>query len=723
MMRVCGWIVAATLCGTPALASLALVAKARAVPKPQATAPIDFPTGVLPLLTKAGCNSGTCHGAAIGQGGFRLSLLGYDPESDHAAISRELGGRRLQLNAPTESLLLRKASGITPHGGGSRIAAASAAHGKIQAWISAGAPYGTVSRSLSALEITPRELLLPALGRRQNLKVVARFSDGSREDVTPLALFSSDDDAVASVDPTGVVTVRGRGLTPVMVRYLGEVAAVRAGAPFADQPLKASLPAASGPVDAAVFPELARLRLPLSPLSEDDEFLRRVYLDLLGVLPTPEEVRAFLADTDQAKRTALIDRLLTRPEFTDYWTLHWAELLRIDSKRLGPGAAQAYHSWLRSQVARNTPLHEMARSLLTASGDAAVVGPVNFYRSASDPRDLSEVASRTLLGVRVECARCHNHPFDRWTQNDYYGFAALFARVRFEGTRLVDAAQGELEHPKSGLTVAPKPLGVSVTTATTLQDRRAVLAGWLLADGNRLLARNLANRIWKKLMGRGLVEPVDDLRASNPPSNPALLHALTEELAAGGYDLRKLVRTIVSSRTYQSTSRSVPGNKPDDRFSSHSLVRPLPAQVLADAISQATGVPDQYAGQAPGTRAVQLLDGRVPSETLDALGRCLREGPCDPAGLQGGLPAALHLINGEGINAKLSSGVAERLTREGLSDRAMVEELFLRTLSRFPDERERSECEKLLASSPARRERIQDLFWALLNSREFAFNH
>ncbi|MFN3651578.1 MAG: DUF1549 and DUF1553 domain-containing protein [Armatimonadota bacterium] len=713
MTRAAGWLLTAVLLGSPAVAAPAA--------RPAAAVRADFPTRILPLLTKAGCNSGTCHGAAIGQGGLRLSLLGYDPEADHAAIARELGGRRLQLAAAEESLLLRKASGNLPHGGGVRLAKETGAYRQLRDWISAGAPYGEEPRRITTLEVNPKELLLPAPGGRQALRVVARFSDGSQEEVTPLALYSADDEAVASVDDAGIVTVTGHGLSPVLVRYLGLVAAVRAGSPYSDRPSSEPFPAARGPVDPAVFSELRRLRLPLSPRSADDEFLRRLYLDLLGVLPTPEEVRAFLQDRSAGKRERTIEALLARPEFTDYWTLQWAELLRIDSKRLGAGPASAYHRWLRTQIEQNRPLSEVVRELLTAAGDAGEHGPVNFYRAATDPRDLSEIASRSLLGVRLECARCHNHPFDRWTQDDYYGFAAFFARVRFNGSQLVDLDRGELEHPKTGEPVAPRLLGE--VEAVSVAERRPALAQWLLSGGNERLARNLANRVWKRLLGRGIVEPVDDLRVSNPPTNPALLEALTRELTTSGYDLRRLVRTIVSSRTYQSSSRAVAGNERDDRFFSHALVRPLPPEVLADGIAQATGVPEEYAGYPAGTRAVQLVDGRVPSETLDALGRCRRETGCEPGALQGGLRSALHLINGDGINARVASGIAARLLQEGRPDREIVEELYLRTLCRFPEERERAHWADLLARAPARRERVEDLLWALLSSREFAFNH
>jgi len=659
----------------------------------------------------------------VGRGGFRLSLFGYDAESDYERITRELGGRRVHLGEPDASLILRKAGGQLPHGGGVRLPKSGPLYAAVRTWIAAGAPYGESARAVNRLEVTPEEALLAAKGRMQQVRVTARFSDGSSEDVTALALYTSQDDGVATVDAEGMATVLRPGLATIMVRYLGQVAAARVGMPFAAA-APAAAPASSNVIDAQVFPALQRLRLTPSPPSDDNEFLRRVYLDVIGTLPTAAEARSFLSDRDPAKRTKLIDELLARPEFVDYWTLKWADLLLINSKRLGAEPAAAYHHWLRAQVAANTPFDRVATTLIETGGDFRQDAPANFVRIASDPRDVAEFASRSLLGIRVECARCHNHPFDRWTQNDYYGFAAFFARTRAEGTRVVTLAQGEVDHPKTGRPVPPRALGAHAVAMPPAGDRRRSLAQWLKTDGAPMLARATANRVWKHLMGRGIIEPVDDVRVSNPPSNPALLDALTQELLRSGYDLRKLVRTIATSRTYQLASRPNDVNRADRQFFSHAYLKPLPAQVLADAVAQATGVPNDYPGLPTGTRAIQLVDSLIPSEALDVFGRCRREASCETdAQPGGGLSQALHLINGATLNDKLASGIVAKLVRDGATNGDAVDELYLRTLSRLPEPRERDHWSKSLAASTNRTESLEDLLWSLLNAREFAFNH
>jgi hypothetical protein len=686
--------------------------------------PVDFTTWVLPVLTKAGCNTGACHGAAIGQGGFRLSLLGYDPQADYESITREFEGRRINLAAPEESLLLRKPTMLAPHGGGLRFTKGSPSYKALRSWLAAGAPFGSGGIRVTRLEVTPADLLLPAPGRSQQLRVTAVLSNGKREDVTALALYTSNDEARAAVTPSGRITLRERGLATLMVRYLGQVAAVRIGVPYGPASSAGPPVPPNNFIDTKVFAELRRLGIPPSPLSDDSEFLRRVTLDVIGTLPTPEEVRAFLREPPSArKRQKAIDRLLRRPEFTDFWTLKLADMLLIDSKRLGDEPARAYHDWLREQVAQNTPLDQVVKTLLTAEGDVARNGPANFYRTASDPRDMAEFVSRTFLGVRVQCARCHHHPFDRWSQDDYHAFAALFARVGYDGTRVAVKDRGEVEHPKTGKPVLPRLLGGAGLPAAPL-DRRAALSEWVTSAQNPFFAPAVANRVWKHLMGRGIVEPVDDVRATNPPSNPALLRALAAEFTRSGYDLRHLVRTIGSSRTYQLTSRTTGINRQDDRFFSHATLKPLPAHVLADAVAQATGVPDEFADAPPGTRAIQLADARAASYTLDVFGRCPRATGCeDPTQFGGGLSQALHLINGAVINAKLRSGVVERLLADSRSDREIVEELYLRTLSRFPAASERAHWERTLKAAAKRKETAEDLLWALLNAREFAFNH
>jgi hypothetical protein len=684
---------------------------------------LRFRTGVLPVLTQAGCNAGSCHGAATGQGGFRLSLLGYDPEADHERITRELGGRRIQLAEPADSLLLRKAAGGLDHEGGRRLPTGSAGYDLLRRWVAAGAPYGPRELHVTGIEVEPTDLWLPAPDSSRQLRVTARLSDGSVSDVTARALYTSNDEAWIGVTPTGRLTVTGRGLASVMVRYSGQVAAVRVAVPLGDKPVQAADFPARNYVDTAIAAELVRLRVRPSPLSGEAEFLRRVHLDLTGRLPEEGAVREALAETSGIPGTAVrdqwIDALIDSEAFTDFWTLKLGDLLLLN----GNGQpASTYHAWLRQQVAERVPLDQMVRSLLTASGELAREGPANFLTLASDPRDLGEQVSRMFLGAQLACARCHAHPTDRWTQEDAHRFAAYFARLTRDGGILRVADRGEVEHPKTGLPLAPKPLGTPAGEGNPAADRRVELAGWLTASDNPYFARTWANRIWRELMGRGLVEPVDDLRLTNPATHPALLDALAADLVANRFDLRHLVRTVVQSRTYQLTSRSEAGNALDTQLYSHARLKPLPAAVFADAVAQVTGVPDVFPGQSPGTRAVQLISPATPSAALDVLGRCQRRRACDssaPAG--GGLAQALHLLHGSTINDKLGKGIAVELQSQPATE--VVERLFLRAFGRRPDPAERTAAVTWMEAAPERSTAVQDLLWALLNSREFALNH
>jgi hypothetical protein len=685
---------------------------------------LDFPTRVLPILTKAGCNAGACHGAGIGQAGFKLSLLGYDPHADHDTLTRELSGRRIDLASPADSLILRKATRSIRHKGGHRLDVDSDDYRTLIAWIEGGAAYGPADLRVRRIDVSPSDVLLGGPGQSVRLKVTATLSDGTRHDVTGHALYDSNDEGVVEADADGRLTVVRRGPTAVMVRYGGQVAAVRVAAPFRDAEVPGTALTSHSFIDDKVFAELRRLRVSPSPVSGDAEFLRRVYLDVIGRLPTVAQSRAFLADNDAGKRLRVIDELVRGDDFTDVWTLRLADLLLIDSKRLGAAQARAYHSWLRRRVAQNVPLDRLVRDLMTTVGDAATEGPANFHRLTQDPRDMGEYVGGALLGVRIACARCHAHPFDAWTQDDYYGFAAYFARTMQEGGRVILSDRGEVQHPKTQKNVAPKPLGAAPPALGDV-NRLASLAQWTTSPSNPYFARNMVNRVWRHLLGRGIVEPVDDVRVTNPPSNPALLDALAADFIASGHDLRHLVRTIVASATYQLSSRPTDDNRLDDHLFSHAYPRPLAAQVLADAIAQATGVADAFPDYPPGTRAVQLIDARTPSEALDVLGRCTRDLSCETQSRGGGgISQALHLMNGLTINPKLRGGLVDQVIREKLSDRQAIEELFLRTLCRVPSGQELTFCERSLSdAAAAKREAIEDLLWTLLNSREFVYNH
>ncbi len=686
---------------------------------------LPFRTGILPLLTKAGCNAGACHGAATGQGGFKLSLFGYDPTEDFERITRELGGRRIDRAAPSESLLLRKPSRQLTHEGGRRLPRDGDAYGKVQRWIEEGAPFGPQDLRVTAITVNPAESFLPMTNTTFSLHVTAQLSNGSQEDVTSLALYLSSNDALAEVGNQGKVHVSGRGVASVMVRYSGQVGVARVMVPFSDELAREDSFPADNIIDQHIGAELKRLRLRPSSLSRDGEFLRRVHLDLTGCLPSLDTARAFLdGPSSPAARRQVIDELLASSEFVDLWTLRLAELLLIGGKRAGDDATRAYHGWVREQVARNTPYDEIVRAILTASGPLTTAAPANFFTLASDPRDLAEHASRIFLGTQIACARCHAHPADRWTQEDYHRFAAYFARVSHEGDTIKISSRGEVDHPKTGAAMSPRPLGGSTISRDPDADRRIELAAWMTNANNPLFARTIVNRVWKLLMGRGLVEPVDDLRPTNPATHPALLEELAEDFTTHGYDLRRLIRSIVTSRTYQITSRTEGLNRLDDHFFSHAYLKEMPAATFLDAVAQVTGIPEVFDGYPEGTRAVQLIGVRTPSYALDVLGRCSRDGPCDGGSRPGGgLAQALHLINGGTLNAKLGGGIVAELLQRVSSDRERIEELYLRALTRRPEAEEFTEWEPRLASASNKSEAVEDLLWTLLNSREFAFNH
>lgn len=705
---------------------------------------------VIPVLTRGGCNAGACHGAAPGKNGFRLSLLGYDPEADHDNLLRQGGGRRINRAAPEASLLLRKAAGELPHGGGARFRPGSAEMGILADWIAGGAP-GPDPRApeVMHLVVAPTAAALPT-GSVRPLRVTAHYTDGGRRDVTALARFASNAEHLATVNGEGRVTLHRVGEAVIRVSFRGNVAVARLAVP-SSVPVPAgvdpwSLPADSSPLDRAVFGKLRRLRFQPSPGCTDAEFLRRAYLDLTGAVPPQEAADRFLREATAARvppgrgpagaadaadvRRRLVERLLESPEFTDLWTYRLGDLLRSTRRKLGPKGNRRFHEWLRAQVAANRPWDQLVRELLTSRGSLWDVGPANFYGTAAGPEELAEITSQEFLGIRLQCARCHDHPFDRWRQADYYRFAAFFARMQVKngGERgdpvVVLRDEGDVKHPKSGAVLPARSLDGAV--AATQPDPRLDLADWLTAPGNQWFARNLANRVWKHLMGRGLVDPVDDVRASNPPSNEEALTVLAAGFQESGYDLRELVRTIATSRVYQLAAVTNASNRFDESQFSHHIVRRLSAEQLLDSLVAATGVPERFAGAALGTRAAQLSDTSVPSYLLDLFGRPARAGVCeceredDP-----NLAQVLHFMNGESVNRRLLApgGRLARLLDSGAGDATVVRELFMAALTREPNFAERAGALAALARAPSRRQALADLFWALLNSREFLFTH
>ncbi len=694
--------------------------------------PFHFENDVIPILTKFRCNSSSCHGKAEGQNGFKLSVFGFDPAADYAALTKESRGRRVFPAAPEHSLLLQKISGRVAHGGGLRIPRGTPEYELLRGWIAAGMPFGDpASPRVVQIRVTPRERLL-GMKARQQLRVTARYSDGREEDVTHYARFQSNSDGLATVSEDGLVTT---GETPgevaIMAAYMGavDVFTVLIPRPGRIDPYPA-VPA-NNFIDPLVFHKLRKLNIVPSGPADDAEFLRRVYLDVIGTLPTAAEARRFLADRRPDRRARLVDDLLDRPEFADYWALKWADLLRVDRQALGHKDAYAYYQWIHDSLAANKPLDQFAREIVTAEGPLAAVGPANFYKVVPKPGAAASTLAQVFLGIRLACAECHHHPFDRWSQTDYYGMQAFFTQVNLRntpaGTLVVVGDGPPTKHPRTGATILAHALDRPSPTASLPEDRRRVLAEWLTGPDNPWFARNLANRTWAHFLGRGLVEPVDDVRATNPPTNPELLDALARHLVASHYDFRNLIRTITASRVYQLSSRPNATNEHDEQNYSRALFKRPDAEVLLDMVCQTTGVGERFAGTPAGTRAVQLWDSKVPNYFLKLFGRPVRASACAcERSHQPGVAQVLHLLNGPEIHAKLThvKGTLARLVNTQADDGNLVDELYLTFYSRFPTAAERKTAVDYLRKDPAqRREAAEDLAWGMMNSLEFLFNH
>jgi mono/diheme cytochrome c family protein len=701
-------------------------------------APPRFITDVLPVLAKAGCNQGACHGAGSGKGGFKLSLRGYDPDWDYEAITRMAGGRRVTPAQPENSLLLRKPTFTVSHRGGQIFKVGSPEYRLLRDWIAKGLPAPSEKEpKVTRLEITP-PVRTVAVGDVQRFQVRARYSDGTVRDVTGQTLFSASDGAVAAVAPNGEAKVVGQGEAAVLVRYQSLVATARLVSPYGPpRPLPTSTQGPSAQsgeaqIDRLVSQKLAALGLETSPLCSDSDFLRRATLDVIGLLPTPEEAKAFLADRDPQKRAKLIDALLERPEYVDFWTLKWGDILRCSRQLLTDRGMYALNSWIRRSVAENKPWNQFARELLLAQGSAFADGPANFFRAASSPETLAETTSQVFLGVRIQCAKCHNHPYEKWTQNQYYQMAAFFARIKAKdgetpGERVIyTSAEGEEMHPKTHKAVVPTALDAAPVPASFTGDRREALAEWLTSPQNPFFARILVNRLWRHFMGQGIVEPVDDLRVTNPPSNPALLDWLAADFTRHGYDLKYLMRAILRSQTYQRAAEPKGNNAPDTRFYSHYAFKRLGAEQLLDALASATGVSEKFAGYPSGIRAAALPDTDVPSYFLDLFGRPARKVTCECERIDApSLGQVLHFMNGKDIADRLTSktGRVAQLLAAKRTDAEIVEELYLATLSRFPTAAEKRSALKVFTPGADRQKAGEDLLWALLNSKEFLFNH
>lgn len=698
----------------------------------------QFLKDVAPILDKQGCSIGMCHGKFGGQGGFNLSLLTLNPESDYKPIVHHNRGRRINLLEPEQSLFLLKPTGQVPHEGGLRFEPGSDEALTILRWIEAGAPFPTDAPRLAKLEIQPNELVLTSPDAPAQLEVFAHWTDGSVEDVTAQVVYESKDPAIAEVSETGEVTRLRWGGTAILARYLGEVTAAFITLPRETVIADTDLPAPANYIDERVFAKLKKLNVQPSAPTTDTEFLRRVYQDTIGRLPTPEEIRAFLADTHPDKRALCIDKLLDTSAWIDVRTLALADMLRIHPRDLGNGAfgergATLFHEWVRDTVAQNKPYDAFVRELITARGSTYQHGPANYYRIERQPAGRAETTAQVFLGIRLSCARCHKHPFDRWTTDDYWNFAAFTGKV---GTRTGELYNEQVVYynptgrvinqsvqGNRGEVAQPTFLAGTTLPANYQGDVLHRLADWMTSGTNPYFAKATVNRIWSHYFGRGIVEPVDDMRATTPPSVDGLLEALAAAFVESGFDTKHIIRQILNSRTYQLSAVPNETNELDDRFFSRFTPRPMNAHILLDVLNDVTGTQEKYGRYPIGTRTVQL-PLPVSSRFLSLFGRSQREflGNLAPK-LEPTLTQALHLINAPYVQKKLRSrdGALTRLLKTHHENRELITELYLRTLSRFPTEKELATAEAYLAESPKRREGSEDLLWALISSRAFLF--
>ena len=714
---------------------------------------LSFRHDVLPVLSKAGCNGGGCHGALAGKGGFRLSLNAYDPATDHYNITRENRGRRIEFAAPASSLFVTKPTAAVRHKGGKVLHENSEAYRILTRWIQQGAPGPSDGDpTIERVEMSPTLSQLKK-GQAQQLTVRAFFSDGTERDVTRWARFASTDATVAEVDEaTGLAKVIGHGEGAVTAWYSGQIALARITSPWPSDITDEvySQTPRRNVIDDAVLGQLRRLNLKPSPRSSDSEFIRRVHLDVVGMLPTPEVTRAFLADPSETKRDAMIESLLAQPEFVDYWTYRLSDLFLISGRKLRPDALKSYYQWLRGEMETGTPWDQIVRQVVSARGDTMKNGATNFYSVHQDPETMAENVSQAFMSLSINCAKCHNHPLEKWTNDQYYSFANLFARVRAKGwggdarsgngaRTLFIANRGDLIQPRTGKPQPPAPLDGQAIESDSPEDRREALAEWLTAPENPYFTRSIANRVWANFFGRGIVEPVDDLRVSNPASNEPLLEAISAHLVENRYDLKALMRLILQSETYQRTSAPLPENMGDQKYYSRYYPRRLMAEVLQDAITSVTRISPKYDKitladgstqgtnfYRDGTRALQLFDSSVTSYFLKTFGRNEREITCEcERSNKPSMVQVLHLSNGDTLNSNLRSEQSCVNVMIPQSDEEIIEETYLLCLSRPPSDGERERLIAMFDSTPEkeRRAAIEDLFWALMTSREFLFQH
>ena len=703
------------------------------VEKAAETKPISFKLDVMPVFMKSGCNSGSCHGAARGKDGFRLSLFGFDPDGDHYRITRELSGRRIDMAVPASSLLVEKSIGAVPHTGGKRVDPNSELYQNMVSWITAGCPRDPADiPTCTSIDLYPKNAVLDGEGATQKLTVRAKYSDGTDRDVTHLALFLTNNETSAAVAPEGVVKAGARGEAFVMARFAthtvgSQFIVLPKGLNFVEQPADNA-----NYIDELVNAKLKKLRLHPSGQCTDEEFLRRVYIDLVGMLPTREEYAAFLADGNANKREAKIDELIAKKEFTDVWVSKWAEwlMLRSDGNRKSYKMIVLYHQWVSEQIANNTPLDQMVKQLLASNGGIFKNPEASFYEIERDRLKIAENVAQIFMGMRIQCAQCHNHPFDRWTQDEYYNFAAFFSQIgrkTAEDPReqiIFNGGGGEVKHPVTGKDMPPVFLGGGPAD-TKGKDRREVLADWLASPKNPFFAQNFVNRVWDHFFGMGIINPVDDVRVSNPASNPELLAELAKRFTESNYNFKQLVKEICMSRTYQRTTQRNESNETDERNFAHQNVRRIKAESMLDIVSQVTNTKDKFRGLPIGARAVEIADGATSDYFLTTFGRATRETACScEVRMEPTLSQALNLMNGDVVNGKIQrGGVLKSLKEQKLEPMQIVEQLYITCLVRKPTDEEKASLSPMFAEGSDVNKALEDVFWAILNSREMLFNH
>ncbi len=703
--------------------------------------PVSFRNEVIAALNVGGCNSGACHGTPSGKNGFKLSLRGYDPSSDFVQLTRDVLGRRTDKLNPDASLLLIKSLGRVAHEGGARFPASGVAAQAIRTWLADGMPDDDAKlATLKKIDVLPGSRVLNEPSRYQQLAVQGHFSDGKAKDVTRLTVFSSSDPAIASVNANGLVEFQQSGEVAILCRFLEELVPVRLTYLEPKVGFKWSNPPESNYVDKHVFAKLKLLNIQPSEVCSDQEYIRRAYLDVCGVLPAPEEVSKFLASKETNKRAKLVDELLERPEYADFWAMKWSDVFRSTRKSIQVKGTHVFQKWIHDHIDKNTPLDQVVYEVITSGGSTFANPAANYYRVSRDPTTLAETTAQLFFGIRMQCAKCHNHPFERWTQDDYYSMAAFFARVKNKtdpvdggDPKKKDGAEyvyvertGEVTQPRTGKAMPPKFMGGIVADIAPGKDRRESLGKWMSAAENPFVPKSLVNRIWFHLVGKGIVDPVDDFRDSNPSANDDLLAALAKDFTDKKFDVKHLIRTIMNSRTYQLSAQTNDFNKDDNKYFSHAVTKLHTAEQLFDALCYVTEVPEKFAGMPLGTRAAQLPDGETNHPFLKTFGQPARELACEcERESDSNLAQALQLINGPAVNDRLRNPANRvgRLIAAKKTDREILGELFLVTLSRQPNESETQAMLQHVTAAMDKRRAWEDVHWALINSKEFLFRH